>query len=476
MAKLTFGQRMRLALGTILGSSKSIATLIPTWQQGQPVWTDVDFGSMVQEGYSRNELIFVCVSKAANTASQVRLQVLNKATEEPIPHHPIMAILERPNPIMSQFDLWASVHIYLKLAGRAYYEKERSSSGQVVRLWPLRPDWVKPIRGSSGSDEPLRAYKFGPPGVEPAILEPRDVLDFRLFHPLDYLKGHAPVVVAARAGDVDNAVTGFLKLFFDKGGTPPGLLKSTQRLTDAQVEIIRQRWGERYGGYEQWMTPAVLDSDAEYQKIGLNFQEMGFDVLDARDEVRICMVMDVPPTVVGAKIGLDRAILANAREFRRMWWEDSLVPQYSMIAAELNADLAPEYGGNITMAWDYSEVPALQEDRSERWKRASDGVMQGWATINEARKEAGLSDIGPMGEVFLRGPMQIAVPKKSLLTGEADRGDELNQPEDEGEKAIPVKPGESWLDKLPAELKADDPGLAPDDGKRRQAERELRKK
>jgi phage portal protein BeeE len=142
----------------------------------------------------------------------------------------------------------------------------------------------------------------------------------------------------------------------ETGGQPPGLLKTKQKLIDAEVADIRRRWGERYGGYRHWNEPAVLDSDAEFQKVGLSFEEMGFDVLDARSEARICMVMGVPPILVGAKIGLDRATYSNYGEARLAWWEDTLIPQYRNFESVIANDLAPDFGDDIAVGFDFGDV------------------------------------------------------------------------------------------------------------------------
>jgi HK97 family phage portal protein len=383
--------------------------MVQTWTEDKPTYSEVDFETMVKAGYRKNEIIFACVSKTANTASQVELKVYSRSDEE-LPNHPLKAILQRPNPYMSEFDFWSSVILYQKLAGRAIYEKVRSRAGRVVQLWPLRPDWITPIVSSTAL---IGGYLYEPPGLDPIRLETKDVLDFKLFDPVNLYHGYPPVAVAARVGDVDNAATDYLKLFFEKGGTPPGLLKTTQRLQEAEVVRIRRLWRERYGGHEHWLEPAVLDSDAEYQRIGLDFSEMGFDVLDARNEARICMVLDVPPILIGAKIGLDRATYSNYSEARRAWWEDSLLPLYANFQDVIENQLVPEYGGNVTPEWDYSRVSALQEERNQRWTRATSAASAGLITVNEFCLEVGLPDKGVAGEVYLRGMATVEVPAKT---------------------------------------------------------------
>jgi HK97 family phage portal protein len=375
---------------------------------------------------------------------------------------------------MDSFDLWYSAVVFQKLAGAAYYEKERDRAGRVIALWPLRPDWVYPIRSSRAF---IAGYEYRIPGKDPITLAPQDVIDFRLFDPLNQYRGYPPAAVAGRVGDVDNATTDYLKAFMEKGGMPPGLLKTKQKLVDNDVTDIRRRWGDRYGGVEHWLQPAVLDQDAEYQKVGLSFQEMGFEVLDARSEARICMVLGVPPILIGAKIGLDRATYSNYAEARLAWWEDTLIPQYSNFESVINNDLVPDFGEDIVTEFDFSDVPALAENEDAVWGRANEGLSRGYVTVNEAREIVGLEAIGPLGDIFLR-PLNVVETPLSQLRPFPTEDTPDESPDEETEPPDGANPAnESETEEaaryLALEAKA---RRAPDDAHRREFERQLREK
>jgi HK97 family phage portal protein len=345
----------------LYGGVKSAYVQTETWEKGQPAYSPTNFLANVQYGYRRNELIYACIAMKADSAALPTLRAYSRRTDKEIPDHPVRAVITRPNPYMTEFDLWSISLMMLDLAGRCYWEKQRSKAGRVVGLWPLRPDWVQPIRGGSGL--PV-GYQYAVPGrSQPVPLDAADVLEFKLWDPIDLYSGLAPVSVAGRVGDVDNAATDFLKKFFDEGGIPPGVLSSKLKLTDQAVGDIRRRWKERYGGWKNWTEPAVLDSEATFQRTGLTFAEMGFDVLDARSEARICAILRMPPILVGAKVGLDRSTFSNYAEARKAWWQDDLTPQYRRLGDEAQNDLASEFGSDVVLRWDFSQVPALQEDR-----------------------------------------------------------------------------------------------------------------
>jgi hypothetical protein len=142
----------------------------------------------------------------------------------------------------------------------------------------------------------------------------------------------------------------------------------------------------------------------------MTFKEMGFSELDSRSEARICMVFGVPPIIIGAKVGLDRATYANYGEALRAWWQHSLLPRYKDLQDIVTTQLVTEFstgGPAVEAKWDKSQVPALQEERTARWTRASTALATGGITVNEYRIELGLAPVGPSGDVFLRTANQI---------------------------------------------------------------------
>lgn len=402
---MNFIQRFGLRL---LGlNNKTVATLVETWQNEKPVYPETHYEILARRLWRVNELMYACTTTKADTASQIRMRVVDKKTGKYLPDHPLQAIIENPNPHLSQKDFWSAIVLFCDLAGAAYFEIEVNNGGMPKYLWPLRPDRVAPVVSAT---EYISGYQVTMPGYQPVVLDEKTVLHMKLFDPLNQYQGWSPFAVAARVGSVDNSVTDYVKLFFDKGGTPPGLLKTVQRLRDSEIDELRSRWAKRYGGYRNWTEPAILDKDAEYQRVGLTFNEMGFETLDARNESRICSILKVPPILVNAKIGLDRSTYTNYKEARSAWWEDVLVPMYTAFEDMFTQQMAYRFWDGIECKMDFSEVPALREERLVLWQRANEGLRMGGISVNEYRAELGYSDIGEAGEVFLRPLNIVAVP------------------------------------------------------------------
>lgn len=399
--------RLALALMSKDTSSALRAKLIASWEKDRPIYPEINFENLVRHGYRRNELIFACLNKTASAAASISLSVQTR-DGTPVPDHPIKQLIQRPNPFMNEYDLWASIKITQKIAGIAYFEKEVTRGGDVVAIWPLRPDWVRPVLRSRIE---ISHYEYRLPGQAPATIDADRVLAFPLWDPLGQFIIWSPVATAMRVGAVDNAATDYIKLFFEKGASPPGLLKVKQRLDEKRTAEIRARWRERYGGYESWLDPAVLDVDAEYQRIGSSFQEMGMDVLDARNESRICAVLDVPPIIVGANVGLQRSTFSNYAEARESWWQDALIPSFENLLDTLQNQLPETMLDGVRLIWDYSHVPAMVELNLRRSQQMLEAAKAGLITRNEYRIAINLPARDD-SEVFVVKPLSMTAPEE----------------------------------------------------------------
>lgn len=377
---------------------------------------------LIKNGWRKNELIYACVSKKANTASQTRLMVVRKKSETELPNHPLRTLLQRPNKFMTESNFYTAIIILQDFAGNCYFEKVRSRAGRTVELWPVRPDWMKAHLDSTGMQT---GWVYTPPGLSPHFFELVDILSIRLWDPLNEYFGYPPVAVAARVGDLDNGMTDYVRMVFEKGGIPPGILTSTQPITDAIADRIRALWREKYGGVTNWDAPVILGHDTKYQSTGLSFQQLGMDLLDQRAEVRICMVLNVPPTLINSKIGLERAVESNVKEIQRNWWDNDLIPLYKHIGDSIrNSLLTLEYPDGLDLKWDFSDVPALQDDRDKTRQVALEALRSGAITRNQFLVEWGLPELGSRGDVFLMNSMTVEVPVSVMRTEIGSEGDD----------------------------------------------------
>lgn len=350
--------------------AKELPMLVSVWQQDKPAWKMMDFASYVAEGFNINTLIYSAVmykARAITNAPLVAFQQNKDGTQEMLdPGDPLSVLLSRPNIHQSGEEFLMQAIIYFNIAGENFTLLDRPAPGAPpTQMINLRPDRTFIIPSGNG----IMGYAYVPPSmsIKDAIpILPEDMMHVKLPNPGDPLQGlgygMSPIAPLAKSGDVDNAVTKFLKLFFDRGAMPPGVLATDQQLDPDQVNVIQERWEETYGGSEQWFKVGVLERGTKYESITPSFEEMGFEAIDERSESRILGPFGVPPVLLGTRLGLNRGIFNNYREARTQFWEDTFLPELKLFQGEYEHFLND---GNRVVAFDVREVPALRKNIPE---------------------------------------------------------------------------------------------------------------
>ena len=345
---------------------KALPWAWPVATQDRPQWHMVNYEAYVEEGFNQNAWVYSAIMFKVRATITAPLKAYSGDENNPVPlraENPLAKLVARPNPQQSWAEFQSLNTVYLNLDGNSYSYKLYSPLG--MQLYPLRPDrvYIVPTAGRKAS---LSHYLYVPEGkpLEEGIpLLPEDIIHVKLPNPGDPLEGMgyglSPLSAASQSADVDNMVTSFLNTFFGRGTMMAGVLSFDLPLTEAQVDTVKARWEQKYGGHEKWGSIGVLDRSAKYQRLGLTFQEMGFEELDARNETRILGPFGVPPILVGAKVGLDRSTYSNYEGARKAVWEDTLVPELMLFQVEYQYHLK---GRNSFVKFDFKNVPALQKD------------------------------------------------------------------------------------------------------------------
>lgn len=376
------------------GGLKKAVFSFPDWLRTRARWNIEKFPDFVEEGYRQNPLIYAPIRYKARALASVPLVAATGDPDNPewLPAvHPLSRMCKKPNP----FQTWRAFNeqrkTYLELAGNAYVYASRERGGAVKALYNLRPDRVRILPDAVG----IKGYYYMPPGQEATDgipLLPEDVAHTKYPNPLDELEGMGyglpPILSISRDADTDNSITAFIKLVFERGAMPMGLLRFETTLTDGEADNAKRRFMDKYGGSERWIEPVVMDQGGGYERIGMTFDELGFDVLDARNEARILMAFGVPPILLGTRYGLAHGTYSNYNEARTQFWQDVLVPELRMFEEDDQRLLQGDDGAFVL--YDLSVVPALQADTKALVESAERLVKMG-VPVNIALPAVGLT-------------------------------------------------------------------------------------
>lgn len=371
---------------------KSVTTtqLMPSFRLGRAVTSDWNYSNSVKHGYSRSATVYSCINLIAKSAASVQWKTYKRNRQgvwEEIADHALTRLIEKPNPYMSQKDFIERMTHSLYLGGNSLFTKIRATNGEVLELWYLPQDHVKPVPDAR---EFIKHYEYNAEGVK-RIIETKDIMHNQFLNPADLFWGIAPIRAAAEIIDTDNEAIAWNRHSMKNRAISDGAFILDQPLTREQWEEARRQITEQHTGSENARSFWVLGAGAQWQPLSMSPAEMDFINSRKLNREDICSIFGVPPVMIGY---YENATLANVSEGRKIFWQDTIIPYLVDIRNSLNASLAAEYGADIRLDFDTSTVEALQENIADKIQNASNLFSMG-VPFNEINKllDLGLDEI-----------------------------------------------------------------------------------
>ena len=363
-----------------------VQRLIALTLSGRPQWTPRNYEALAREGFARNPVAYRCVRLIAEAAASVPLVVFEAGRRSP--NHPLMRLLERPNPEQGLPDLLEAFFGGLQTAGNGYLEAVQDDQGQPFELYALRSDRMKVVPGARGWPE---AYDYSVGGRNVRLTRLADgwmpVLHLKLLNPLSDYYGFSPLEAAAFAVDVHNASGAWNKALLDNAARPSGALVygGGERLTDDQFERLKAELTETHSGTAAAGRPLLLEGGLDWKPMSLSPADMDF--IDGKHAAarEIALAFGVPPPLLG--IPGDNTY-ANFKEANSAFWRHAVVPLTERLARALTGWLGAQFA-NVRIGCDLDAVPALAPEREALWARLEAATF---LTPEERRQMAGLGN------------------------------------------------------------------------------------
>ncbi len=313
--------------------------------------------------------------------------------------HPLLDLLNDPNPILEGLEARKLTQLYLDIAGETFWVLDRNRLDMPVHAWPLPPSWV---RATPGADEPF--FEVALPGWQGAIPE-RDVVWFKDPDPTNPYSGRGSGLARALADELetDEYAAKHTKSFFFNSARPD-LLITADEATEAEVKRIQDRWLGQSQGFWRSFKPFFTNRKLDVKEIGQSFADMQLLGLRKQERDTIIEVFGVPPEILGIIESSNRATIAAADFLFSRW---VVVPRLEKIRSVLQERLVPEFDERLVV--DY--VSPVQEDREHLLAVAKAAP---WSLSVDEWRELGerepLPDDG--GEIFMV-PFNL-IPSESI--------------------------------------------------------------
>jgi HK97 family phage portal protein len=316
--------------------------------------------------------------------------------------HPLFNILhDQPNPLMTAMTFRELLMSHVLLWGNGYAEIEWDNAGQIVGLWPLRPDVTTPLYDPVERELIYRTIINGEVLYLPA---------YRVLHiyglGFDGIKGYSPISMYREAIGLAKATEKYGSKFFGSGAKPGGVLEHPNNLSEEAATRLRNSWNEMHSGLDNAHRVAVLEEGLTYKQIGLPPEDSQFLETRKFQIEEISRIYRVPPHMLGS---LDRATFSNIEhqgiEFVTHTLRPWLVRTEQAISIRcLTNDERKKY---------YSEHMAdalLRGDTKSRYEAYAIARQNGWLNADEIREKENMSPTpNGEGQVYLVNGNMIPV-------------------------------------------------------------------
>lgn len=347
------------------------------------------------EAYKKVGWVYRCVRVLATNAQQVPVYAVRRYNGrahgriERLPDaHALSRLLAKPNPEDDFSSIIEQTVTHQQLRGECLWELEipgDMSNGRPTAINVIPPKFLHRVNVKDAMydsfDIRVQSEKFTIPGDQGIF--------FKLFNPEDPFRGLAPMEAAYQAADTDYAAKIFNANFFSNGAVPSLAITFDKnvnggRLTKEVRDRLREEFKVLHSGVNNAWGVAVLGPGQSIQKVGAELQDMAFDKLRQWDKDEILATFGVPPLLVSDVANANRA---NAVEQRHMFWEDTMIPLIDDVASMVNRKLAPRFGDNVGVVFDYSQIPAIRAVKRQDSDAVLPMIEAGVLTINEVRTE-----------------------------------------------------------------------------------------
>jgi HK97 family phage portal protein len=320
------------------------------------------------------------------------LERLGDPYDEPVRDHPLLRLLQRPNPYYTGSELFMATVTDWAANGDAYWLVLPSREGEPSQIWWV-PSWMMEPRGSES--EYLTHYDYQVNG-EVIEISPDQVVHFRYgLDPTNDRKGVSQLRSLIREVFTDQEAAAFTASILRNHGVPgivvspdaPGSSISPKEASETKRDLIQNFTGAKRG------EPIVVTGATKVQQFGFSPEQLVLTSLRRVPEERVSAVTGVPAIVVGFGAGLERSTFTNFGEAKQSAYEANLIPTQRIMAEKIRFDLLPMFGED-PFAWrfgfDLTKVRVFQEDMNRLFARWDQAVRGGWAMVSEAKRACGV--------------------------------------------------------------------------------------
>lgn len=400
------------------------------YSSGKAVWSDKNYGEFVDNAYIKNVIAHRAINMIAHAASSVPFKLYQtiNGKKHLITQHPVIELLNKPNPMQSGKELLEAIYTYRQISGNAYlltvdkkgcYPLPQGSDGYFLHdnnyieksldgcnpcnivdkrissyeLYCLRPDRVNVISGNNFipigysykvDSQTINYYVDQETGLSP-------ILHIKNFHPMSDWYGLSSVEAASYSIDQHNQASVWNQSLLQNGGRPSGaiVVKDSEgkpaNLSDEQFSRIKSMMSDMVSGPENAGRPLLLEGGLEWKEMSFSPKDMDHIESKNNSAREIALAFGVPSQLLG--IPGDNTY-SNLSEARVALWEQTILPLVENTLDHFNRGIVSRFGSDLELQYDLDGISALSHRVDSLWRRMENSSF---VTVDEKREAVGLS-------------------------------------------------------------------------------------
>lgn len=391
------------------------------------------------------ELAYACINVISEEIGKYEpyFYKLEDGQEIIDPRHPMLALLDNPNPNMTRFEFFETTQTHIEIFGEAFW---LVSFGKQ-RHEPMRLDFIRPDRVEIAVQDKLDksgrymigdviGYKVTVPGGSPIALDPEEVIHTKTVNPFNPYRGYSTIEAGLTSIGIDTSTSEFQKRFMDNNATPQSIVSFKGNIGKDAFDKVKKVFSERHAGVANaGKTLFIKDTDVDVKQLGLSLADLDLKELKTITSERVRGMFRVPMPLLGSTsgVGLGRAGVET---------EEYIFQKYPIEAKKIRLDDQLKLACKAYWPQDQEirvgHQTAIPEDGDLRLKE--DNELTGkLVTINEGRKRRGLLPVVGGDELYVsfnvvrvgkedenpNDDKEDRPPSKEPVEGEDDQNEDL---------------------------------------------------
>ena len=388
---------------------------IYNWLGESIVWNPENDDSYITEGYRKNATIYSLINIITKAATTIPFQVYEIQNQNDYKRYkaitsstfdasilqksallksrslvelsdtPLHQLMDRPNAAQSYASWLTELIAFGKLTGNRYIYGIGPDTGVNASKYTemyVMPSQIMEIV-SGGIMQPVQKYKIEYNGTYE--IPAQDICHIKDFNPYydgtgSHLYGQSPLRAGLRMLTTNNeAVQTGVKYLQNQ--TARGLLMADEGdINEVQAQQLKDKFKQQFQGANNAGDVIITPKKLSWVNFGLNASDVSLIEQYNASVKDLCNIYNVPVQLLN---NTDSSTYNNMKEAKKALYQNAVIPELIMVRDELNRWLAPQFGPNICIDFDFSMIPEMAEDTDKVVDQLSKAW---WITPNEKRE------------------------------------------------------------------------------------------